>query len=108
MRFPETHTTHVFPGHVATSMLSNPNPNLPWFVRPIGLFLEYFVQPFRARTPAQYADIVIWETASDEAKSLKRTFWNERGESVEVDQRVDGDDELRKAVWDNLLELSEE
>ena len=57
------------------------------------------------RSPEQYADVAIWEIASEDAKALDRTFWDEYGRGVDVDERVKTDSQLRVRVWDKLLEL---
>ncbi|KAJ8481017.1 hypothetical protein ONZ45_g15451 [Pleurotus djamor] len=100
-RFPETHTTHLYPGQVATKGLSVLT--LPWFIR-------YIAQPlvtFIGKTPAQYADIVVYQIASDEGKALKRTFWDQYSKEVKVDKRILSDHELREKVWDALIKLGE-
>jgi hypothetical protein len=56
-------------------------------------------------SPAQYADVAIWEIANEEAKSLDRVFWDQYGRDVDVDKRVKSDSELRLRVWENLLRL---
>jgi hypothetical protein len=101
IRFPDTHTTHIFPGVVATSMFSHPT--VPWYVR----VLFFVGLPFVSRSPAQYADVVVWEIASDEGKSLTRAFWDQYGREVVVDERVKADSQLRESIWENMLQLSE-
>jgi hypothetical protein len=99
IRFPDTHTTHVYPGSVATSSFEHPT--VPWVVR-ILLRVFLFVA---ARSTAQYADVVIWEIASEESKILARTFWDQYGREVDVDKRVKTDPQLRMRVWENLLQF---
>ena len=65
------------------------------------------LEPIIACSPAQYADIVIWEIASEEARKMNRTFWDRFGQEVFVDRRVKNDAELRERVWDKLLQLGE-
>lgn len=60
-----------------------------------------------ACSPAQYADIVIWEIASEEARNMDRTFWDRYGREVAVDKRVNNDAQLRVRVWKKLLQLGE-
>jgi hypothetical protein len=38
------------------------HPSLPWFVR----IFAYVVFLFTASSPAQYADVAVWEIASEE------------------------------------------
>lgn len=77
------------------------HPSLPWFVR----IFAYVVFPFTASSPAQYADVAVWEIASEEGKGMARTFWDQYGREIEVDQRVKTDFQLREGVWENLLQL---
>ena len=58
-----------------------------------------------ARCSVQYADVAVWEIASEEARSLRRAFWDQYGREVAVDKRVQADSELRQLVWENLLQL---
>lgn len=60
-----------------------------------------------ARSPAEYADVVLWEIASEQAKDLGRTFWDQHGREVDVDARLYTDTDLRRLVWEKLLQLSE-
>ena len=62
---------------------------------------------FMARSPAQYADVAVWEIANNEAQNLGRTFWDEHGQEKEVDTRVYTDANLRRGVWEKLLQLGE-
>jgi hypothetical protein len=97
IRFPVTHTTHVYPGVVATALFKH----LPWYIRgPSNVIL-----PLVARSSVQYADVAVWEIASDEVRSLRRAFWDQYGREVTVDKHVQADSELRQLVWENLLQL---
>lgn len=89
------------PGPVVSSGIDHPT--VPWWVRMVCRVLE----PIIACSPAQYADIVIWEIASEEARKMNRTFWDRFGQEVFVDRRVKNDAELRERVWDKLLQLGE-
>jgi len=100
IRFPDTHTTHVYPGAVATDLFYHPS--LPWWLRATAPLLSLF-----SRSPAQYADVAVWEIASEEAKVMKRAFWDQNGKEVEVDQRVWSDSQLREAIWAQLMRLSD-
>ncbi|KAL0954055.1 hypothetical protein HGRIS_005207 [Hohenbuehelia grisea] len=99
-RAPGVHTTHIYPGTVSTGLYERPG--VPWWLRLIGSILSWF-----GRTPAQYADIAVWEIAGTEAKSLTRTFWDQHGREVDVDERVKNDTQLRDAVWEKLLQLGD-
>jgi hypothetical protein len=79
------------------------HPTVPWWVRMISRVLE----PIIACSPAQYANIVICEIASEEARNMDRTFWDRYGREVVVDKRVNSDVQLRERVWENLLQLGE-
>ena len=65
------------------------------------------LEPLIACSPAQYADIIIWEIASEEARKMNRTFWDRYAREVVVDRRVDNDAQLRERVWEELLQLGE-
>jgi hypothetical protein len=65
------------------------------------------LEPIIACSPAQYADIVIWEIASEEARDMTRTFWDRYGREVVVDKRVSVDSQLQEQVWKKLLQLGE-
>lgn len=79
------------------------HPTVPWWVRMVFRIL----QPIIACSPAQYADIVLWEIASEEAKSMNRTFWDRYGREVIVNKRVNNDAQFRERVWEKLLQLGE-
>ena len=58
-RFPGTRTLHAFPRSVATT--NKTHPSLPWIYRAVGWVATWFAQ-----APADYADVAMWETASEE------------------------------------------
>ncbi|KAF7979927.1 hypothetical protein HWV62_40342 [Athelia sp. TMB] len=100
-RFPRTRTLHAFPGSVATT--NKTHPSLPWIYRAIGWLATWFAQ-----APADYADVAVWEAASEEWKTKDWTFCDYRGKEVKVDESVLVDDGLRVGVWDKLLEMGGE
>ncbi|KAF4578240.1 hypothetical protein EYR36_000047 [Pleurotus pulmonarius] len=101
VKFPGTQTAHLYPGPVYTQLFNAPS--LPWYMH----IFQKTVFRWTSISTAKYADIAIWETVSDEAKALKRAFWDQYGHEVTVDKRVESDPEFRQRVWDNLLQLSE-
>jgi hypothetical protein len=77
------------------------HPTVPWIIRALSsIFL-----PLVARSPAKYADVAVWEIVSEEAKNMKRAFWNQYGKEVHVDKRVKTDHRLREQVRENLIQL---
>ncbi len=101
VKFPGTHTSYLYPGPVYTELFNAPS--LPLYMH----IFQKTVFRWTSISTAKYADIAIWETVSDEGKSLKRAFWDQYGHEVTVDKRVESDPEFRQRVWDNLLQLSE-
>jgi NAD(P)-dependent dehydrogenase (short-subunit alcohol dehydrogenase family) len=99
IKFPDTHTTHVYPGAVSTAMFEHPT--VPWYFRVFARVAFFFF----GRSPAQYANVAVWEIASEEARKLIRAFWDQYGREVDVDERVKADSQLRQRVWENLLHL---
>ena len=61
---------HAYPGNVATNNMTHAS--LPWIVRCIGRIVRWF-----GRTTADYADIAVWETASDEWKTKGWAFFDQ-------------------------------
>ncbi|KAL0954040.1 hypothetical protein HGRIS_005194 [Hohenbuehelia grisea] len=96
IRFPDTHTTHIYPGAVATGIFQHTN--LPWWIRVAAPVLLFFAQ-----SAASYANVLVWQIGSDEAKALKRTYWDQYSREVDVDQRVWNDTQLREGVWEKLM-----
>ena len=99
IKFPDTHTTHVYPGAVSTAMFEHST--VPWYFRVFARVAFFFF----GRSPAQYANVAVWEIASEEARKLIRAFWDQYGREVDVDERVKADSQLRQRVWENLLHL---
>jgi hypothetical protein len=91
----------VYPGTVATTLFEHPT--VPWYVR----VLTRAMLVLLARSPGKYADVAIWEIASEEAKRQARAFWDQYGGEVDVDDRVKTDSQLRERVWENLVQLGE-
>ncbi|KZP34341.1 NAD(P)-binding protein [Athelia psychrophila] len=100
-RFPQVHTMHVYPGSVATNFVDS----FGWLIR-----LVYAIFSLFAQSPEAYADVAVWQHASDEWKARGWAFFNHKGREVTVDKRVteEGDDGIRAAVWAKMLELSDE
>ncbi|KAF7980024.1 hypothetical protein HWV62_40144 [Athelia sp. TMB] len=100
-RFPGTRTMHAYPGNVATNNMTHAS--LPWIVRCIGTIVRWF-----GRTTADYAEIAVWQIASDEWKTKGWAFFDQYARKVMVDERVLVDDKLRADVWNKMLELGGE
>ncbi|KAJ8473355.1 hypothetical protein ONZ45_g16330 [Pleurotus djamor] len=98
IKYPDTHTTHLYPGPVATDLFNSSI--VPWYIKYPSKLMFLF-----APTPEKYADVAVWETASTEAKEKKTEFWDQYARSVNVDKRVETDAEFRKQVWENLLRV---